>query len=489
MAESSYLWQETLCRENRAPFCTFIIFGASGDLAFRKLFPSLYTLHRKGLLHPESRIIACARHPYDTESFREKIFSLLSRNLSGQEAVLHPFLEKITYCILDYSRAEDFIALGKRLPDTGLRIFYLALPSSLYTETIRNLSRNALLAEDPDKRRKCLAVFEKPFGLDLDSFHALDKALKVFLREDQIYRIDHYLGKETVQNIFLLRFANRIFEPVWNRDYIDSIQITVSETLGVENRAGYFDKTGILCDMFQNHLLEMLSLVTMECPRQFTADAVRDEKVKLIRSIRPPEPEDAVRAQYESYRSEKGIDRNSRTETFACMRLFIDSWRWQAVPIYLRAGKKLAEQATEIHILFKTVPYSIFPGIDKEDLTRNVLHLSIQKQEAMALTLHAKKPGPKLCMGSLTLCYDHSAGETEYPDAYARLLLDCQQEDQTLFVRSDVIESSWELFQGLLNSWKKESPHAIPLYKDGSDGPEESAALLRADGRKWILLH
>jgi glucose-6-phosphate 1-dehydrogenase len=171
------------------------------------------------------------------------------------------------------------------------------------------------------------------------------------------------------------------------------------------------------------------------------------------------------------------------------MRLFIDSWRWQAVPIYLRAGKKLAEQATEIHILFKTVPYSIFPGIDKEDLTRNVLHLSIQKQEAMALTLHAKKPGPKLCMGSLTLCYDHSAGETEYPDAYARLLLDCQQEDQTLFVRSDVIESSWELFQGLLNSWKKESPHAIPLYKDGSDGPEESAALLRADGRKWILLH
>lgn len=483
MVASSYVWQETLCRETKAPFCTFIIFGASGDLAGRKLFPALHTLHKRKLMHPESRIIACARHPYDTASFREKISSF---PFSGDMSKDRAFLKKITYRILDYNCEKDFASLPELLPETGLRIFYMALPSTLYGETVRNLSRNGLLEEDPARERKCQVVFEKPFGLDLASFHTLDHALKKFLREEQIYRIDHYLGKETVQNIFLLRFANRIFEPLWNRDHIDSIQITVSETLGVENRAGYFDKAGILRDMFQNHLLEMLSLVTMECPWQFNADAIRDEKLKLIRTIRPPGPEDAVRAQYESYRNESGVSPDSRTETFACMRLFIDSLRWQGVPVYLRAGKKLSEQRTQIHILFKKIPFSIFPGIGKEDLTQNILHLSIQPQEGMALTLQAKKPGPKLCMGALSLCCSHFPGKPEPLDAYARLLLDCQLQDQTLFIRSDVIESSWSLFQGLLRCWEKESSGALPVYKEGSDGPEESLELLRADGRKWI---
>ena len=486
MEESSLLWQETLCREQKAPCCTFVIFGASGDLAMRKLFPALFALHKSGLLHENTKIIGCARHPFTTGTFREKIASGLSTEGAQAENQIRSFLEHISYTVLDYSTQEDFKNLAAGIPEQGLVIFYLALPSMIYPQTIRHLSESGLLREDPAGTRKCQAVFEKPFGLDLASFRRLDRELKKYITEQQIYRIDHYLGKETVQNIFLLRFANRIFEPVWNRDHIDSIQITVSEMLGVENRAGYFDRAGILRDMFQNHLLEVLSLVTMECPEEFSADSVRKEKLKLIRSIRSPGPEDAVRAQYESYTREKGIAPDSRTETFAAMRLWIDSPRWKGVPVYLRAGKKLACRKTQIHILFKSVPRSIFPGIRKEDLCRNVLSLSIQPQEGLALTLQAKKPGPKLCMGKLTLRYGHTGEKAGVLDAYARLLLDCQLSDQTLFIKSDIIESSWKLFRNLLQQWEKDRETPMLLYRDGSAGPEKSFSIPEKDARQWM---
>lgn len=490
MQKIFYSWQESLCREQKAPLCTLLIFGGSGDLATRKLFPALFALFRKKLMHPETKIITCARHPYDTDSFRAKIFQRLKEiTPSGDEQRKIPsFLEKVSYCILDYGREKDFLPLAEQIGRSGLLISYLALPPTLYAETVRNLSAAGLLEEDPGKERRCHVVFEKPFGLDLKSFHILDRELKKYLREEQIYRIDHYLGKETVQNIFLLRFANVIFEEVWNRKHIDSIQIIAAEDRGVGTRGRYFDQAGILRDMFQNHLLEMLSLVTMECPAFYNADAIRSEKLKLIRSIRTIDPADTVRGQYGSYTSEPGIDPCSRTETFAALRLFIDSERWQSVPVYLQAGKKLSAGRTEIHIVFKSVTHSLFPGIRTEDLQQDVLHLSIQPGEGMALTLQAKKPGPKLCMGALSLCYeaDPACAGTGL-DAYGRLLLDCQLSDQTLFVSSDLIESSWELFQGVLDVWASD-PSSVPLnlYVDGSEGPPESGALLKRDNRKWL---
>lgn len=488
MGESSFHWQENLCREQKAAGSIFVIFGASGDLSKRKLFPSLFALFRRGLMDEQTRLIGCARHGYDTVSFRAEIASVLPADADRTQR--ESFLDKITYHVLDYEREEDFRRLAGLLPvipPGGTLIHYLALPSVLYLQTVRNLSVSGLLKEDPSPGRKCQVVFEKPFGSDLASFRVLDEGLKQYLSERQIYRIDHYLGKETVQNIFLLRFANRIFEDLWDRDHIDSIQITAAETLGVEKRAGYFDQAGILQDMFQNHMLEMLALAVMDCPREFSGDAVRDEKVKLIRSIARIDPEYVVRGQYRSYQNETGVRTDSPTETFAAMRLFIDSRRWAQVPIYLRAGKKLSCRKTQIDIVFKRIPFSIFPGIRKEDLQQNILHLYIQPQEGMGLTLQAKKEGPKLCMGALTLCYEHGQRSAAGLDAYARLLLDCQLNDQTLFSRSDVIDASWQLFQELQEFWKRNNRKDLFIYDDGSRGPEKSISLLHNDNRKWIL--
>lgn len=483
-------WQELFCREQKGAECEIIIFGATGDLSKRKLFPALFSLYRSGLLHKNTRIKGCARHSYTTETFREYIKENLS--MSGYETAeaIKEFLLLISYTVLDYTKEKDFALPAEELlteeKKYKLFIFYLALPSPLYTVTVENLYKTGLLTEEYGKR---LVVFEKPFGYDLASFHVLDNGLRKFLTEKQIYRIDHYLGKETIQNIFLLRFANRIFEPLWNRDHVAEIQITASETLGVEKRAGYFDKAGILRDMFQNHLLEMLSLVAMDCPQNFSADAVRDEKVKLIRAIRKPGIDDAVRAQYENYTKEEGVAENSRTETFAALRLFIDNERWRNVPVYLRAGKCLGCKKTEIDIIFKEVDKSIFPGIHKEDLQRNILHLHIQPQEGLGLTLEAKMPGPKLCMGSLTLSCDYASVQKNgniILDAYARLLLDCQNSDQILFIRKDIIESSWHLFRDLLDSWAADTSSTLPRYRQYSSGPKESDLLLQQNGSFWI---
>lgn len=483
-------WQELFCREQKGTECEIIIFGASGDLSGRKLFPALFSLFQCGLLHKNTCIKGCARHPYTSGSFREYIKEFLSVSEQDTAKMKENFLSRISYTRLDYTLENDFKVLAKEIFTEEKKykpiIFYLALPSPLYAVTVENLYKTGLLSEEYGKRH---VVFEKPFGYDLESFLLLDNALKKYLTEEQIYRIDHYLGKETVQNIFLLRFANRIFEPLWNREHVAEIQITAAETLGVEKRAGYFDKAGIVRDMFQNHLLEILCLVTMESPQIFSADAIRDEKVKLIRAIRKPGIADAVRAQYEGYTEEKGVAAKSRTESYAAMRLFIDNDRWRGIPIYLRAGKRLGSKKTEVDIIFREVDKSIFPGIRREDLQRNILHLHIQPQEGVGLTLEAKMPGPKLCMGGLTLSYAYASVQKSGSvilDAYARLLLDCQNMDQTLFIRKDVIESSWRLYKDLLDSWAAEKSSELPLYPQYSSGPREADLLLRKTGSSWI---
>lgn len=484
MSHKSFEWQEQLCTEQRADTCRVVIFGASGDLAGRKLYPSLATLASRGLLAEGTKITGCARHPYSNEAFREHIAAGLGDMAAD---VREAFLNRLDYAQLDYGKPEDFVALASLLAEDAADrpvIFYLALPATLYPQVVRNLDACGLLKETtPGAKRR--VVFEKPFGHDIASAEQLDRDLREHLEEHQIYRIDHYLGKETVQNIFLLRFANKIFEPIWNAEHIDSIQITVAETLGVEKRAGYFDQAGLLRDMFQNHALEMLSLVTMECPSVFSADAVRNEKVKLIESIRPLDFNDAVRAQYAGYGDEPGVAPGSRTETYAALRMFIDNWRWQGVPVYLRAGKKLGVRRTEIDIVFKPVPHSIFPGISRDNLQQDILHLHVQPLEGIGLTLQAKKAGPKLCMGALTLNYDYKEAGGEVLDAYARLLLDCQLGDQTLFIRSDVIAASWKLYQPLLDYWAQDTASTMPMYPQGSGGPGEADNLIERDGRHW----
>ncbi|MDD3885787.1 MAG: glucose-6-phosphate dehydrogenase [Victivallaceae bacterium] len=490
MREEDY-WRGNFCIEVKPTPGTLVIFGASGDLAERKLFPALHKIFERGLLHEDSRIVGCARTPFDSRTFRQHIAAGLppGKNTDG-------FLSRISYVTVNYDSPDSYRQLGahldrlaesSELPDN--RTFYLAMPTAAYGVVIDRLYEAGMFVEPGNGEWRHL-VLEKPFGEDLRSAEELDRALHRRLSEKQIYRIDHYLGKDTVQNILLMRFANLIFEPVWNRNYIDNIQISATETLGVENRAGYYDRAGQLRDMFQNHMLEMLSMAAMEMPSSFAADDVRDEKLRLIRSIRPFDLEhidrSAVRGQYAGYTAEPGVAADSSTETFAAIRLFIDNWRWSGVPFYLRSGKKLADKRSCIKVVFKSVPHSIFERISPDDLQRNILTFNIQPDEGMTLTIQAKRPGPKLCMGALDMDFRYSQlGEREEMfDAYERLLLDVMLGDQTLFIRSDIIAASWRLFTPLLYNWRDRCP--LSSYQPGSDGPKSALDLPLADGREWV---
>lgn len=455
-------WQGSFCIEVTPLPCLLTVFGALGDLAGRKLFPALFRLHCRRLLHDNSGIIACGRKDLTADEFRQYV-----RTLSGMadapETEMVSFLKRIYYLAGDFLQpetcrhlAEQLRAVGKELDcEESSRIFYLAVAPDTYLPLTEQLDHAGLLAE-PCESADCSqwrhVVFEKPFGYDYDSAVELEHGLFRHLTERQIYRIDHYLGKETVQNILMFRFANLIFEPVWNRNYIDSVEITVSETVGVEHRAGYFDRTGLLRDMFQNHMLEMLSLVAMECPVSFEADRIRDEKARLFRSLRPLDIRDMHLGQYSAgngmkgYRGEPGIPPDSRTETFASLKIFVDNPRWKGVPFHLTSGKRMKERSSRIVIHFKPIPHSIFAGIYETDLAVNRLILTVQPQEGLTLELIAKKPGPKLCMGELGLDFRYASilerGEA-MPDAYERLLLDCMLGDQTLFLRSDTVRLAW----------------------------------------------
>ncbi len=503
---------EQFCIETRPEPCGVIIFGASGDLTHRKLIPALFNLSQKKLIPDNFFILGCARSLMTDVAFQQKVHdSLTERSQEGSASHLADFIQRCYYLTGDYNEPRTYAALVERLKRLdaaystgGNHIFYLAVPPNLYAPVVGHLGSAGLTNEPENGTPWARVIVEKPFGRDLKSAMALDKEFQRVLDESQIYRIDHYLGKETVQNILIFRFANAIFEPIWNRRYIDHIQITVAESIGVEHRAGYYEQTGVLRDMFQNHMLQMLALVAMEPPASFGAKGVRDEKVKLLSAVRPfplnHMEQWLVRGQYgpgqvggrevAGYRQEEDVAPDSQVETFAAMKILIDNWRWQSVPFYLRSGKRLARKVSEIAITFKSVPHSMFGPLLPEQLSRNVLLLNVQPEEGISLTIEAKHPGPRLCMSSLTMAFDYrKVFGGDPPEAYERLLLDCMLGDQTLFIRHDDVEAAWSLLDPVLEVYQAdESGRSLCGYPAGSWGPAESDALLERDGRRWRTL-
>ena len=498
--------QEIACAEMKAPPCGMIVFGASGDLVHRKLLPSIFELARRDLLNENFYFLGCARTPISDEQFRAEAETAIQKSVpavSGDS--LNRFIGSLYYVTGDYNDQTFYRAIAARLPNLeakhnveGNRVFYLAVPPLLYSTIVVGLGRAGLSCPGPGCQNIRLVV-EKPFGRDLKSAVELNRILQSHFAEGQICRIDHYLGKETVQNILMLRFANTIFEPIWNRNFVDNIQIKVAESVGIEHRGGYYDKAGALRDIFQNHILGMLALVAMEPPASFQADHVRDEKVKLLRCIRPltsqSAVDDFVRGQYASgrveakpvpgYRQEPDVDPESITETFVAARLFIDNWRWRGVPFYLRAGKRLATKDTEIAITFEKVPHSMFISAGLSDLPPNVLVFQIQPEEGISLSFQAKRPGSKVCIGTLRMQFNYAEvfGGSP-PEAYQRLLLDCMLGDQTLFTRQDEVEVCWRLLEPILQAW--ESGQGVPSeYPAGCESFKQADQLIESDGRKW----
>lgn len=498
------------CDETQARPLGILIFGASGDLTHRKLIPALFQLFRKGHLPEKSFVLGIGRTAWTTEAFQEQAARALETAAGPERAERRrEFIRRCQYISGQYADPELYSQLQALLPalektwDTGgNRLAYMALPSDVYRIAAERLHAAGLTRSQVSPDAFFRVIFEKPFGSDSKSAATLGAALHRDFEENQIYRMDHYLGKETVQNILMFRFANAIFEPVWNRNYIDHVQITAAESLGVEHRAGYYDQTGQLRDMFQSHLLQLLTLVGMESPASFDADRVRDERVKLMRSIRPLVAEGArtpclVRAQYRAgslegrdvpgYAEEPGVSADSRTETYVAARLGIENARWQGVPFYLRSGKRLRRRHSEIAIVFKRVPHSMFFPLAPETLTPNSLVINVQPEETIKLTLHGKMPGPKTCLASLdmTFGYQDLLGEP-LPDAYEHLLLDAMVGDATLFWRDDMVEVAWALVTPILEAWR-ERPDQCPLfsYPAGSQGPGEAAGLLRGENVFW----
>jgi glucose-6-phosphate 1-dehydrogenase len=495
--------------DGRPKPCWVIIFGASGDLAARKLIPALFRLYRWNLLPESFAILGCARSGMTDDSFREKMDGALKTFVhQTTEHQVKDFLQRCFYLSGDYQDSKFYGALSDWLDradsshgSRANRLFYLSTPPSLIGTIISGLGENNLSGKSADGGSWAHVIVEKPFGRDLQSARELDRQLHEHLSEDQIYRIDHYLGKETVQSILMLRFANSIFEPLTNHSYIDNVQITVAETVGVENRAGYYEQAGLIRDMFQNHMLQMMALIAMEAPAAFHADRVRDEKVKLLRAIHPfplDELDDwIVRGQYgpgvlngkevPGYREEKDVAPDSMTDTFVAAKLLVDNWRWKGVPFYLRSGKRLARRASEIAIVFKPVPHSLFQDILPGQLSPNVLVLNVQPDEGITLTIQAKKPGPRTSLASLDMafCAREVFGD-ELTEAYQRLLLDCMLGDQTLFVRADEMELEWIQISSVLEAWAESGKEGkIYSYPAGSWGPKEAEAILKKDGRAW----
>ncbi|HET9589531.1 MAG TPA: glucose-6-phosphate dehydrogenase [Anaerolineales bacterium] len=471
---------------------SIVIFGASGDLTQRKLVPSLFNLYRKGRMPKQFRIVGYGGTAFTDEQFRTHLEEGLKRFASFEYTAeeWNTFGSNLVYQQGRYTDLADFKKLGGFLKNweksAGNRIYYMATPPGVFPNIIDLLGMTDQLAEVGGWRR---VVIEKPFGTDLESARQLNAQIHKTLNERQIYRIDHYLGKETVQNILVTRFANTIFEPLWNRNYIDHVEITVAEQVGVEHRARFYDSVGVLRDMFQNHLLQLVSLVAMEPPVSFESTALRNEKVKVLSSIQPIKKENVARrtvlGQYEGYRQEKGVDPESRTPTYAALKLQIDNWRWQGVPFYLRSGKCLKEKLSQITIEFKKPPHLLFPSTDG-DLTANMLVLFLQPDEGIHWRFEAKVPDTVAKMRSVDMefHYEDSFGKTTLPDAYERLLLDVLNGDASLFTRADEVETAWALIDPIIDAWESQKKPPAS-YEPGSWGPKEAEELLARDKRKW----
>ena len=496
--------------------CTIVIFGASGDLARRELIPALFELFREGLLPARCNVIGVARENWSTDEFRAQMQRAVQTHCTGPVGEWPQFAARIRYLRGDADAPQDYESLARaiREADAGETddhaaadgderrniLFHLAVPPALFGTIAKRLGEAGLARDDDGWRR---LIVEKPFGRDRESAAALDRELREVFGESQIYRVDHFLGKETVQNMLVFRFANPAFEPTWNRHYIDHVQITVAEAIGIGTRAAFYEQTGVVRDMIQNHLLQLLCMTAMEPPIRFDADSLRDETVKVLEAaaITPIDVErDAVRGQYgagtldgeavSAYRTEPGVPADSVVSTYAAVKITLDNWRWAGVPFYLRTGKRMTRGLTEVAIHFKPTPHYMFSRSAQAPMHESVLVFELQPDEGIMQTLAAKQPGPDLTVRTVRMefRYAEAFGIDEPPSAYAWLLLDAMHGDQTLFARADWVDAAWRIVDPLIRHWQSATPSDFPNYAAGSAGPVAADALLTRDGRTWRSL-